>query len=98
MREKKRENSCGKVPENVYSYLTQSNRGGLGNPGGRFLGKWEAAQMDLGSGQGIDFDESTAAVQKVVAERYKKIQADKVRWCKLKRVEKTVLEAPASSD
>ena len=87
MREKKRQNICGKVPENVYSYLTQSNRGGMGNPAGRFLGNWEKAQMDLGKGQNIDFDENTAAVQKVVAERYKKIQADKVRWCNSKRVQ-----------
>jgi len=45
----------------------------------RFLGEWESANMDLAKGLGIDFDETTAGVQKVVAERYKAIRAAKLK-------------------
>lgn len=45
----------------------------------RFLGNWEAANSDLAKGLAIDFDEDTAAVQKVVNERYKLIRAGKLK-------------------
>ena len=45
----------------------------------RFLGNWEAAQMDLAKGQAIDFDERSAEIQKIVSERYKAIHAARLK-------------------
>ena len=38
----------------------------------RYLGNWEQAQMDLGKGLNIDYDEDAAAIQKICAEHYNK--------------------------
>jgi suppressor of tumorigenicity protein 13 len=45
----------------------------------RFLGNWERAHADLAKGQAIDFDETSAEIQKVVAERYKAIHAARLK-------------------
>jgi suppressor of tumorigenicity protein 13 len=45
----------------------------------RFLGNWERAHADLAKGQAIDFDETSAEIAKVVAERYKAIHAARLK-------------------
>ena len=45
----------------------------------RFLGNWERAHADLSSGQAIDFDETSAEIAKVVAERHKAIHAARLK-------------------
>lgn len=45
----------------------------------RLLGHWEEAQLDLATGQKLDYDDNTADVQKFVAERFKRINERKTR-------------------
>ena len=45
----------------------------------RYLGNWEQAQMDLGRGLNIDYDETSAAVQKICAEHYNKARVHKAK-------------------
>merc|ERR1719226_412248 len=57
----------------------------------RRLGHWEEAHRDLSMGQKLDYDDDLVDVQKLVAERYKKIEEKKVRQ-RLKSEAKKVKE------
>eukprot|EP00401_Gymnodinium_catenatum_P039708 CAMPEP_0117595204 /NCGR_PEP_ID=MMETSP0784-20121206/73635_1 /TAXON_ID=39447 /ORGANISM="" /LENGTH=428 /DNA_ID=CAMNT_0005397365 /DNA_START=96 /DNA_END=1379 /DNA_ORIENTATION=+ len=45
----------------------------------RFIGRWEEAHKDLSVAQKLDFDDDTVEVQKLVAERWKKIDERKTK-------------------